>query len=215
MNYTSIGDVLFAVSDEGALMTMRNSGAARDIVIPRKLPNGIEIVSISRIFCYGAFTKVTISDEISTISPYAFLHSYVDSVVWPASCYRIPESCFRNSRIKSISNIEHVTEIAKTAFHESHIKSFSWPSECLKIPYMCFSSSHLETISNVDSVWSIDSLAFSDLKCLQSLDLSSSVVSLISQSAFYKTAKDKILLPYYIPDEELDNAFHSPPSDCD
>ena len=106
--------------------------------------------------------NVLIEEGISSISIRAFanIDIKIDNVCWPASCTVIPDYCFFNSHIESITGIDFVTIIGEYAFALSYVQTFSWPQTCKAIPGYCFYASYIESLIGVEEVEVIGESAF-------------------------------------------------------
>lgn len=131
-----------------------------DVFIPHVLEPGVVIDAIDSDFCRGGFRKVTISDEIPDIRPYAFYEAVIGEIVWPASHTSIPLECFQESTLGTVSNIDTVTHIGTSAFAGCAIKKLVWPSKCFEIPQKCFINGRVSDLTNVGHVSSIGDEAF-------------------------------------------------------
>lgn len=124
--------VKFKVDGNGCLRELRSKGGCPSVIIPRILPNGIEIKSIGSDFVRDEFETITISDDISVIECGAFRVSPVNKVVWSSSCPVIPDSCFHFSSLREITNLNNVTEIGQDAFLNTHnLKSIDLSSSLI------------------------------------------------------------------------------------
>ena len=66
---------------------------------------------------------------VDSIATGAFMgNTAIKTVVFPKTVKHIPESCFNESTIEQISNVDHVTSIGKNAFRGSNIKSVKMPN---------------------------------------------------------------------------------------
>lgn len=130
-----------------------------ELFIPHFLPTGERIDYLSKCFCGLPVDKVVIDDGI-LVEDRAFYKAKIKEVVWPKSCTAIPNSCFMESFVEKVSNIEDVTKIGLGAFVKSEVAEFVWPSGCTVIPQGCFMSSPLTKISNIDHVVTIKAYAF-------------------------------------------------------
>lgn len=142
------------------LHMMENVGELCDAFIPHVLEPGVIIDTIDGEFCRGRFGKITISDEISNIRPYAFYGAVIEEIVWPASHTSIPLECFQESTLGTVSNIDNVTHIGTSAFAGCAIKKLVWPSKCFEIPQKCFINGRVSDLTNVGHVSSIGDEAF-------------------------------------------------------
>ena len=106
--------------------------------------------------------SLLIEDGITTIAPSSFakIDIKIDQVCWPASCTVIPDHCFYDSNIESITGTDFVTTIGEGAFQCSRLKTFKWPPLCREIPPSCFSLSSLEDITGIDNTTEIGDFAF-------------------------------------------------------
>lgn len=110
-------DVLLWVDQEGCLCRCQNlSDSPVDIEIPCVSPSGTLIKSFSHGICRGVFERITLTNSISVIHTCAFMDCVVNEVVWPSSCHVIPNNCFKGSTVKTIKNINAVTDIRAFAF---------------------------------------------------------------------------------------------------
>ena len=96
--------------------------------------------------------NVVIEEGITSVCREAFARIWIriNRVCWPASCTVIPDYCFYNSHIESITGTGSVTIIGTGAFSATHVKIFEWPSLCKEIPDDCFAVSSLERITGID-----------------------------------------------------------------
>lgn len=151
----------FYVDDSGTLQRVEMHSECESVYIPHKLEDGTEIRNIAAGSCSGHYDEIIISDEICNIDDMAFSKSKVRSVVWSKGCTRIPDGCFEDSSICSITNIDEVEVVGERAFDGSELTSIKWPSKCGHIPKLCFANTFsLEDISNIEHVTRIDYGAF-------------------------------------------------------
>ena len=110
--------------------------------------------------------NVLIEEGISSVGIKAFasIGIKIDKVCWPASCAVIPDYCFYNSDIESITGTDFVTTVGKGAFGRTHVTTFEWPPLCKEIPEGCFDGSSLIEITGIDQVNNIGKLAFSETR---------------------------------------------------
>ena len=174
------------VDEAGVVLGLFNDGVPNpSIYIPGFLNDGTKITGIAQNFCQAHhFNIIVISDEIDCIHQGAFHGASVNHVVWPAACKAIPDNCFLDSFVKTVSNIEHVESIGKMAFGFANcIKqidfsaspitnmgecafegatadSIIWPTDCSYIPNLCFFNSSVKSISNLNNVKTIGERAF-------------------------------------------------------
>lgn len=162
--------------EHGVLIELRACEKDQDVVIPHTLKNGEEIKTLGSAFCQGKYGKITISDKIGNVERNAFEWADVEEVHWSYGCRIIPVDCFRNSKIRKISNIDNVVEIWSGAFSGSSIGSFTAPPLCKVIGDEAFAYSRLDT-------------AFLDVKSL----------SHIGKSAFRSTNISEIIWSHGCP----------------
>lgn len=192
-------NVEFEVDEHsGFLKRIYNWPLNENIYIPRVLSDGTEIKSIGYGFCSGgAIGKLTIDSAISDIQAGAFMDADCTEVVWPDACNVIPNSCFKDSIVQRVTNIDHVTSVGHGAFANSGIVEIVWPSKCNIVPEGCFCGSILSKIENLEHIVEIEDVAFSKIKNYLKIDLSRTTLSpIISPSAFLASGCD-VLLPYY------------------
>ena len=110
--------------------------------------------------------NVLIEEGITSVGIKAFasIGIKIDKVCWPASCAVIPDYCFYNSDIESITGTDFVTTVGKGAFGRTHVTTFEWPPLCKEIPEGCFDGSSLIEITGIDQVNNIGKLAFSETR---------------------------------------------------
>lgn len=118
----------------------------------------------------------------------------------------MPMRRFYNSSLQEISGIEGVTKMYSWAFAGCDIQKITWPDGCDTIPYECFMNSKLEQIDNIDNVKEIHDRAFANSR-IQSMDLSRTICLTVYRHAFRGIERKKIILPYYIMDEDWNYAF--------
>lgn len=212
--------VYFQVDDKGTLMTMSNPDQVpKDVVIPKATPCGHPIQRLGTKFCFGSFSKITVSDEIEEIGFGAFQFCEAKEIIWPSSCKVVPDQCFAFSFIKKISNMTDIRRMGSSAFAYSDIREVTWPSTLEEIPYRCFAGSSIRKVLNTDCVSrvcaeafvgsqietfysfadtvDIQGFAFGNACFLNEVNLSSSVVCFIKDDAFCRADKCKLHLPYY------------------
>jgi hypothetical protein len=116
--------------------------------------------------------RLVISDGIEEIEEEAFKETYIDDVIWPASCKTIPADCFAMSKLQSIKNIDKVTEIQENAFSICEkMTDIDWPAGCTIIPDDCFFlCKELIEINGLDNVEEVGFEAFSYCSSLESFD---------------------------------------------
>jgi hypothetical protein len=116
--------------------------------------------------------KLIISNGIKNIDKYAFGGTCLQEVIWPAGCKKIPQGCFRYSKILTINNISEVEKIESGAFMFcGHITTFDWPSNCKVIPLECFlNCENLCEINNIENVEAVKKSAFQSCEALSSLN---------------------------------------------
>lgn len=178
--------------------------------------------------------RLKIDDNIKTIFVQAFRNTNIEELIWPASCYVIPDSCFSESTIKKIKNIENVNRVDNLAFAKTKIQKINWPAKCKKIPSGCFfSCSDLvqieipDTITNIDkeAFWGCTSLTsfyippkcqnlskncFTNCSSLQSIIVNSNYLN-IGENAFTGTQLKKIDVNNTVYLNAADNSF---PPEC-
>lgn len=195
MYVKQIGGVSIVFYDNGFIDNIYNMGFSKDVIIPDVI-NGIKITGIGNGAIKGKFRKIVMPGGIERVAMGAFYDSQVEEVVWSSGCDSIPNSCFMDSHIKSIRNIDHVSCIGERAFARSCIDEFDWPSCCPEIPLLCFAFSRLKKLHNVSGVSEIKEKAFMQTSLLE-LDLSYNAAVSIADNAFEDVYQGKILLPYY------------------
>lgn len=206
-------NIQFEVSESNRLEKMFISGERDFVELPRRTPSGEEITAIGNGFfvsmCNGKCNTIVIPPTISSMASGAFAYSNVKTVVWSSKCRYISFGCFYCSSIEEIGNIENVEQIGSEAFAYSKIKNVRWPDSCSVIPAHCFFGSALEGISNIDNISSVGAGAFGTLKNVKRLDFSNVLACSFGKSAFRRTDRDKISLPYYSSQsfKELQEAF--------
>ena len=196
------------VGEGGALRFVfnNNSDECGDFTIPHVLPDGEFIHFIAPFSLAGHFSTLTISDGIDFVKS-SLSGCRIDKVIWPSSCDYIPETCFYESSVKEIDNIDHVTNIGKAAFSRTKcLEHISWPKNCSSIPIHCFSYSSLKSI-DIGSVSEIGGLAFAFADNIESIDLSNSLVNVIGERAFYGLSREKVSFPYYLNMSSFFNIF--------
>ena len=158
-------EVEYQIANKNFLWSVKRLGNVQEIIIPDVFPeNGLSVTSAGKAFCRDIFSKITLPNTINRFCEKAFLSACVEEIVWPSSCYNIPDSCFLNSEIKRINNIDHVTYVGNGAFADSKIKEIKWPTYCKVIPKKCFCNSSLATIDNIENVEVISFGAFKRTK---------------------------------------------------
>ena len=66
---------------------------------------------------------------VDSIATGAFMgNTAIKTVVFPKTVKHIPESCFNESTLEKIINVDHVTSIGKNAFRASYLKSIKMPN---------------------------------------------------------------------------------------
>lgn len=165
-----VNGIIFIVDKYGTLFKMLNKeNNDSEVHIPHILPNGKKITCIARFAIEGEYNRIIIDDRINKICEEAFRNSQVSEVVWPISCKVIEKSCFEDSSISKIYNIEYVKSVGESAFASSKISSIRWPLRCNAIPNNCFHKSALKEISNIAHVVDIGSGAFANSQ-IESID---------------------------------------------
>lgn len=205
-----IGGVDWCVNTlTGKLLTISSSPLELiSLHIPRFLPKGVEITSISSNVLRGNFDKVSFDGGIK-VEPRAFEHSKVNTVVWPTENLEIPYACFYCSSVKQIFGIENVVQVDFKAFSHSDIEKFKWPDGAKIIPPRCFEDSKLKEIEGVDNVCFIGAYAFCNTD-LRKLDLACSSVLKIEAGAFSNMQKGfKLTSPYYMSEYDFACVFIS------
>lgn len=154
--------------------------------------------------------RVTNIQDVTKIGAGAFYGSCVEEITWPSGCSTIPQACFRSTNLRKITNIDHVTVIKASAFDHCKLESFVWPSNCPIVPVQCFEENPLKSISNMENVTTIRHSAF----CMPSayglgfsVDLSKTLITQIEKGAFLYCKPENIIMPYYLPDDDREQAF--------
>lgn len=157
--------VEYRVANKNFLWSIKRLGNVQEIIIPDVFPeNGLSVTAVGKTFCRDKFPKITLPNTINRFCRNAFSGACAEEIVWPSNCYSIPDSCFLNSEIKRISNIDHVTDVGNSAFADSKIEEITWPSNCRTIPKKCFCNSSLASIDNIENVEAISFGAFKRTK---------------------------------------------------
>lgn len=192
------GSVTYGIDDKGVLKKMHNDLPNEGVMIPRVLPSGDVITAIGARFIQGeAFDKIDISDEITWVKANAFKYANVRAVRWSAGCKKIPDNCFEESTIETLTGIEKVRDIEDGAFMFSHLSSIVWPKHCTVIPKNCFKGCIL-SISNIEKVLYICDGAFEKARFTGPADFSH--IPLAEGDSFKDADTSKIVLPReYIP----------------
>jgi hypothetical protein len=176
--------------------------------------------SVGERCCSCRIENLILSDGIKRICNDAFYSSDIDMVHWPASCNKIEHSMFRDSSIKSITNLEHIKSIGVQAFcgcaqlkdiseltdcesiesgafqYCSSLERFVWPEKCSEIKLFCFQgTTNLKefVFTNENAIY-IGESAFKS-SGLKVLDVSKSVAC-----NAHKTLKEdipKVIYPFY------------------
>lgn len=117
-------------------------------------------------FDSSAISRLTGIDNVQKISQEAFQNSGLMTLRWPDKCHYIPDACFYSAvKLRSISNIEHVTKIESYAFCKcKSLKAMAWPTKCFNIPAGCFKDSNLKEITGTEKVKNIEMFAFENSK---------------------------------------------------
>lgn len=144
-----------------------------NLTIPHEFSDGTTIDSIYLEEFSGSFGKVVISDGIKKIGDSSFMGSSIFELMWPASCPEIPEYCFYNSEIETVTGIENVTVLKEGAFCQSSLAEIKGEFASLKEigPY-AFQGSNLKTFEIPESC-SLGSWAFRSCELLTSVKLPS------------------------------------------
>lgn len=161
-------------------------------------------------FAYSSITMLDLHDTcIKTINKKAFRGSCISNISWPKECICIPEKCFFDSALESISGIEgvkyigcyafnnsnlsgeldlsntNIEEIEEGAFYNCHaLDRVVWPAQCTDIPSSCFYSTRLTSIANINKVEFIGEYAFA-YTGISRLDLSKTEVEYVGGWAFF------------------------------
>lgn len=163
-------------------------------------------------FAYSLLNAAFLDTEaLSRIGAQAFRNTPVlIEVVWPQNCLTIPDRCFYESNIKTISNIQNVKEVGAHAFEDSKINKMEWPKNCSTIPEYCFWNCGIEELTGLECVQTIERGAFASFSMPGhsfKIDISNSKVSFIGNGAFVGVGRANVIFPYYVLPEMIDSAF--------
>lgn len=183
------------VSDQiGEISAFAFSNAKADTLV---WPKSCKVIPFN-CFADSSFCYLKNIEEVEKVEAFGFSNSNFSEINWPSKCSVIPSGCFRASSVKSVTGIDNVTCVEESAFNKAEIKKIVWPSGCSIIPPLCFNECSLESISNLNNVTEIQHSAFRDACNIEKIDLSKSIVSNISKSAFTGIDPSKIIFPYYL-----------------
>lgn len=172
-------------------------------------------------FSHAKLTNVVLHDNISEIKKGAFKTTKnLTKIVWPKDIYKIDDSVFAWSNIKSIVYSGVIKEIGASAFWSSEIEEYDVPesverigdsafgycrnlkrltfsSNLIKIPKdCCYYCEQLTDITIPDTVKEIEESAFNGCKSLKNVKFPSGLVS-IGKSAFIFCENLKsVILPH-------------------
>lgn len=185
--------------NKGVLIRVDYTSPIDVLVIPEKVGKQ-EIHSIQRAFRNESLTDkknkpaintVILNDNITFVDEESFFRATVKNVVWSKSCKTIPNACFAESDIETISNIENVESIEVSAFQATRqLKDFIWPKSCLTVPCSCFCTSGLQSITGLENVESIENNAFAYSK-INSIEWPEKAKT-VSTACFFKSQVGKI-----------------------
>ena len=168
MVYSIVGNFKFRV-ENGVLtrITPLTSAKNIDVFIPKTLSDGTVIDCIGAHFAFGVpYGTITISDEITEISSWAFSRVEAKEIVWPSGCLEIPSHCFPFCTAACVRNLENVQYVNKSAFWCSEIKEINWPPGVSVIPDSCFGHCKTSKITGLDAVASVEDYAFCESNIL-------------------------------------------------
>ena len=146
-----------------------------------KIPNTVTKIGDFQFAGFGYVTKITLSENLTSIGKYAFSASKFENINIPNSVVDIGEGAFMDSL--SLTNItlpEGLTSIAQYAFYECpSLTSITIPNNVTSIgSYAFYKCTSLVNIEIPNSVTSIEGHAFYGSTNLVSVTIPSSVTSI-------------------------------------
>ena len=144
--YKTIGDIEYALQQNGEAQIIKYTlSNVYDVVldIPATITDEGKTYIVTRIAKNafsnkGHFSKITLGDNIREIGRFAFISSYIDTLIVSDKVEVIPDESFRLTNVKALTIGASVKRIGKEAFAYCKLKTVTSKSPAFEVDDMAF-----------------------------------------------------------------------------